>query len=83
MSNAINFMKNCSDAFPKNKSFLLRCTEIPNQNPNQISNWRFSLQDSETGEQHGFADAESLLIFLLDVMPHLDQSVPKDREAKA
>ena len=49
---------------PRRQSYLLRCWETRSQHPDHSSSWRFSLQDSQTGEQQHFADLKSLLAFL-------------------
>jgi hypothetical protein len=52
------------DRPPRHRSYLLRCWEVRDQRPVCPSSWRFSLQDSQTGERHHFADLGSLLAFL-------------------
>ena len=49
---------------PRRQSYLLRCRETRGRHADCASSWRFSLQDSQTGEQQHFADLESLLTFL-------------------
>jgi hypothetical protein len=49
---------------PRRQSYMLRCTETRSSDPAMPSVWRFCLQDPVTGEQHGFADLESLLVYL-------------------
>ena len=45
------------------QSFLLRLWQV---NTEGIRAWRFSLENSVTGERRGFANLGELLVFLLD-----------------
>jgi hypothetical protein len=56
-------MHSLPDHPPQQRSYLLRCTET-RSSPGTASLWRFILQETVTGEQHGFADAEALLAYL-------------------
>ncbi len=47
---------------PRYRAFLLRCYEADS------ATWRFTLEDSRTGERQGFADLEALIAFLRDMM---------------
>lgn len=49
---------------PRYQSYMLRCWEICSQNPDQSALWRFSLEDSQNGKKIGFADLDTLLVFL-------------------
>ena len=53
-----------NNAAPRYQSYLLRCWEVRSRNPDQSAAWRYSLQDPQTEEKHGFADLEELVIFL-------------------
>lgn len=57
-------LPNIPERPPRRRSYLLRCQETRSRDPDCASSWRFSLQDSQTGEQQHFADLESLLTFL-------------------
>jgi hypothetical protein len=46
------------------RAFLLRCCEVRDQRPAQAGAWRFRLEDVQTGEKRGFADADALVAFL-------------------
>jgi hypothetical protein len=59
---------------PQRRSYLLRCQESRSQDTERPSIWRFSLQDSQTGEQQHFADLESLLTFLQGTFDDADSS---------
>ena len=49
---------------PRYQSYLLRCWEVRSRQPDQPAAWRYSLQDPQTEQKHGFADLEALVIFL-------------------
>lgn len=49
---------------PRYRSYLLRCWETGGGGPQRPATWRFSLQDSETGQKRGFADLEALVTYL-------------------
>ncbi len=44
--------------------YLLRCWEERSVQGHIPSIWRYSLEDSQTGERHGFADIDALLTHL-------------------
>jgi hypothetical protein len=46
------------------RAFLLRCWEVSSQHSGQPGKWRFRLEDVQTGEKRGFADADALVAFL-------------------
>ena len=52
------------DRAPRYQSYLLRCWEVRSQQPDQPATWRYSLQDPQTEQKHGFADLEELVAFL-------------------
>jgi hypothetical protein len=52
------------DQPPRYYTFLLTLWEERNQNLAESSVWRFRLQSSRTGKQHGFATLEELMAFL-------------------
>jgi hypothetical protein len=52
---------------PRHQSYLLRCQETRGCHTDCASNWRFSLQNSQTGEQRHFADLALLLTFLQEM----------------
>ena len=47
---------------PHYQAYLLRCYEAPNAHLEQPATWRFTLEDSRTGERQGFADLDLRLI---------------------
>jgi hypothetical protein len=49
---------------PQYRSYLLRCWETRIDHPGHPATWRFSLQDSQTGQRCGFADLGALVTFL-------------------
>ena len=49
---------------PRYRAYLLRCWEVRSPHPSHLPAWRFSLEDSHTGEKHGFTDMEALNTFL-------------------
>lgn len=53
-----------NDPAPRYQSYLLRCWEVRSQQPDQPPTWRFSLQNPQTEQKHGFADLEELVDFL-------------------
>ena len=57
-------MTQASESTPRYQSYLLRCWEVRSRQPNQPATWRFSLQDPQTEQKHGFADLEELVAFL-------------------
>jgi hypothetical protein len=52
------------DNGPRYQSYLLRCWQVRSQQPGQPATWRFSLQDPQTEEKHGFANLKELVAFL-------------------
>jgi hypothetical protein len=46
------------------RAFLLRCWQVPDRRSGEAGAWRFCLLDVQTGEKHGFADLEALLVLL-------------------
>jgi len=52
---------------------------VRSQYPDRPTTWRFSLEDAETGQRHGFPDLEALVAFLetemegmrMNFAPHL------------
>jgi len=59
-------MTEFQDIAPRYQSYLLRCWEVRSQQPDQPATWRYSLQDPQTEQKHGFADLEALVAFLQD-----------------
>jgi hypothetical protein len=49
---------------PRRRAFLLRCWEAPGTAPLHPYEWRFSLEEAGTGEQHGFPTLEALMDFV-------------------
>ncbi|MBN1246983.1 MAG: hypothetical protein JXC32_04955 [Anaerolineae bacterium] len=49
---------------PQYRSYLLRCWEVRSDLVDHPSTWRFSLQDSQTGQKHAFPDLTALLVYL-------------------
>lgn len=46
---------------PCHQIYLLRCWEERSLQGHMPSTWRYSLEDPQTGERHGFADIGTLL----------------------
>lgn len=64
----MNDPENAEPAFtpPRYHTYLLRCwQENSKQADKSIKIWRFSLEDSDTGQRRGFASLEALLASLL------------------
>jgi hypothetical protein len=49
---------------PRYQAYLLRCCEAPSAHPEQPAAWRFTLEDSRTGERLGFASLDALCAYL-------------------
>jgi hypothetical protein len=49
---------------PRYRAFMLRCWEVRGPDAGDPVTWRFSVEDSHTGQKHGFADMEALTEFL-------------------
>jgi hypothetical protein len=49
---------------PRYEAFVLRCWEVRGTDASSETTLRFSIEDSRTGEKHGFADVEVLLSYL-------------------
>jgi len=49
---------------PRQKAYLLRLWETRSVPPDDPTTWRFSLEDLQSHEQHGFATLEALVTFL-------------------
>jgi hypothetical protein len=49
---------------PRYRAFMLRCWEVRGPEPGDPVTWRFSVEDSLSGQRHGFADMEALTDFL-------------------
>jgi hypothetical protein len=49
---------------PRYRAFMLRCWEVRGPDSSRPVTWRFSIEDSRTGEKHGFPDLEALSEFL-------------------
>lgn len=45
-------------------SLWLRCWQAGRKGPGQESDWRFSLEDPETGHKQGFSNLEELVAYL-------------------
>jgi hypothetical protein len=52
------------DEPPRYKSYVLRCWEARSQRTDHPPTWRFSVEDSWTGEKRAFADLASVFAFL-------------------
>ena len=53
-----------SQQTPRYRAHLLHFWEVRSQCPGRPATWRYSLEDSETGQKHGFPDLEALVVFL-------------------
>ena len=51
---------------PRYRAFMLRCWEVRTSDPGDPATWRFSLEDPDSRQKHGFADLEALVAFLGD-----------------
>jgi hypothetical protein len=51
---------------PRYRAFMLRCWEVRSPDPGGVATWRFSLEDPDSKQRHGFADLEALVAFLGD-----------------
>jgi hypothetical protein len=49
---------------PRYRAFMLRCWEVRRPDSSGDVTWRFSIEESSTGQRHGFADLEALTDFL-------------------
>jgi hypothetical protein len=49
---------------PRYRAFMLRCWEVRGPDSEPPATWRFSVEDTYTGQRHGFADMEALTEFL-------------------
>ena len=49
---------------PRYRAWVLRCWEATGDEAGPPALWRFSLEDPHTRERRGFADLESLLVFV-------------------
>ena len=49
---------------PRYQAYLLRCYEVPSAHPNPPAAWRFTLEDSRTGERLGFVSLDALCAYL-------------------
>ena len=49
---------------PRQKAYLLRLWETRSVPPDCPTTWRFSLEDVQNNERHGFATLEALASFL-------------------
>jgi len=49
---------------PRHRSFWLRCWQICNQQGCSSDDWRFSLEDPQSGLKIGFTDMQSIITFL-------------------
>jgi len=49
---------------PRYQAYVLRCWEERRQTPDCPGVWRFSLEDTRTGQRHGFGDLERLVALL-------------------
>jgi len=52
------------DPLPQRRSFWLRCWQIRGDKAAYSPGWRFSLEDPQSGEKHGFTDMQSMMAFL-------------------
>ncbi len=52
------------EAVPRQRVYILRFWETRSLPPDAPVTWRFSAQDPQTGERHGFADLDGLMAFL-------------------
>jgi hypothetical protein len=46
---------------PRYRAYLLRCWEESSVQPGQLGTWRFSLEDTRTGQRRGFATIEAMI----------------------
>ena len=49
---------------PNYCSYLLRCWKERGHRPGHTTAWRFSLEDTRSGDRHAFADLPALVAFL-------------------
>ena len=56
------------DEPPRYQAYMLRLWETRSQCLDQPSTWRFSLEDSRTGQKRAFSDLEALVTFLQAVL---------------
>ncbi len=52
------------DETPRRRAYMLCFWEVRSHDPARPPIWRFSLEDPHTGDRLGFADLESLVVFL-------------------
>ena len=66
------------DTPPRYKSCLLRCwqEQVPPQ-AGESRIWRFSLQDTRSGKQRGFASIEALMAYLQTALADDDEDPEK------
>ena len=51
---------------PRYGAYVVRCWEVRSTRDDGATTWRFSVEDSRTGERHGFAGVDDLLGYLRD-----------------
>ena len=61
---------------PRYQAYVLRCWEMRSQYPDRPATWRFSLENSQTGEKRAFPDMEALVTFL---RTHLDKNAGENK----
>jgi len=52
------------DEAPRYQSYWLRCWEVRSIHQEQAAAWRFSLENPQTGDKHGFNDLKALMDYL-------------------
>ncbi len=66
------------DPSPRYKSYLLRCWQERSRSQNEQSKlWRFSLEDTRSGQQRGFANLEALTAYLQAALAAEEEEDPK------
>lgn len=65
---------------PNYHSYLLRCWQERDQIAGDEGVWRFSLEDSRSGQRRGFADLDLLVQYLRRALQEDDLSVAPTEE---
>ena len=60
---------------PRYDAYILRRWEVRSTLGDDATSWRFSVEDSRTGEKHGFADVDVLLSYLRSRLVEADQTL--------
>ena len=68
---------------PRYQVYLLRCWEERSVYPNQPGVWRFSLEDTRTGQRHGFASLEAMVVCLQTELTNNKDEHVSDQDANS